>query len=103
MREFEEAWNFSMVPKGGKTYDKTGAHDVPSTRWGRDIERLIKSLHVVDNWDQAMYERVAKSAGSWESGAVRRVSPGRSRPPPHRSDQRPDTSNSRRLYASPHQ
>jgi hypothetical protein len=63
VREFEEAWNFSMVPKGGKTYDKTGAHDVPSTGWGRDIERLIKSMHVVDNWDQAMYERVAKSAG----------------------------------------
>ena len=52
-----------MVPKGGKTYDKNGAHDVPSTAWGRDIERLIKALHVVDNWDQASYERVAKSAG----------------------------------------
>ena len=63
VREFEASWNFSMVPKGGKTYDKNGAHDVPSTAWGRDIERLIKALHVVDNWDQASYERVAKSAG----------------------------------------
>jgi hypothetical protein len=55
IREFEAAWNFSMIPKGGKGVESTG--------WGRDIQRLVDALHVVENWDAAMYAQVAQSGG----------------------------------------
>lgn len=63
VREFQAAWNFSMIPPGGKTHGAQGESDVPSTAWGRDIQRLVDALHVVDNWDAEVYERVAQSGG----------------------------------------
>ena len=67
VREFEAAYNFSMIPEGGK--------GVPSTPWGRDIQRLVDALHVVDNWDAAMYAQVVQSGGRMGVGGGTAMQP----------------------------
>lgn len=52
MVEFENRWGFSMTP---------ASRDVP---WARDMDRIFLALHVVDDWDEALWNVVSLSNGT---------------------------------------
>jgi len=61
--EFQKAWGFSINPS---------SKDTP---WGRDMDRIFTALSVVDNWDEATYQRVKDSNGQEGSGGGKPLQP----------------------------